>query len=81
MTDHENTATTTDTDHLILAADTNGDGKPDLWAKDTTGDGKADMFQFDTTGDGEVDITLANVDEAGVAEDVIEGDAGHPVEH
>ena len=75
MTTHENTSE----DHLLLAADTNGDGKPDLWATDTTGDGKADLFQFDTTGSGEPDITLIDVDEDGRAKHVVEGDAGHPV--
>ncbi|MEU6851074.1 hypothetical protein ABZ901_14225 [Actinacidiphila alni] len=67
-------------EHLLLSADTNGDGRPDVWMVDTTGDGKADLYQFDTTGDGTVDVTIVE-DEA--ADDggrtVVEGDGGHPV--
>jgi len=66
-------------DHTVLSADTNGDGKTDVWMTDTTGDGVADLIQFDTDGDGEVDISLVDVGEDGVAEQVVEGDAGHPV--
>ncbi|WEH26493.1 hypothetical protein [Streptomyces sp. AM 3-1-1] len=66
-------------DHVLLSADTNGDGKPDVWMTDTTGDGKADLYQFDTTGDGTVDVTVT--EEGGAAErrHVVEGDGGHPV--
>lgn len=69
-----------DTDHIVLSADTNGDGKTDVWMTDTTGDGVADLIQFDTDGDGEVDITLVDVGKDGMAEQVVEGDAGHPVD-
>ncbi|MFJ8843861.1 hypothetical protein ACIRFF_13260 [Streptomyces cyaneofuscatus] len=41
-----------DEHRVLLSADTNGDGKPDVWVTDTTGDGTADLYQFDTTGDG-----------------------------
>jgi hypothetical protein len=66
--------------HVLLSADTNGDGKPDVWMTDTTGDGKADLYQFDTTGDGEIDVTIVEQDEAPAAERiVVEGDGGHPL--
>ncbi|MFJ4674481.1 MULTISPECIES: hypothetical protein [Kitasatospora] len=66
-------------DHLLLSADTNGDGRPDVWLTDTTGDGKADLYQFDTTGDGEVDVTIVErSEEPGADRVVVGGDAGHP---
>jgi len=66
--------------HVVLAADANGDGKTDVWMTDTTGDGKADLYQFDTTGDGEVDVTMAErAEENGEDRVVVEGDGGHPV--
>lgn len=66
-------------DHVLLSADTNGDGKPDVWVTDTTGDGRADLYQFDTTGDGTVDVTVTE-EEDGAPEHrhVLEGDGGHP---
>jgi hypothetical protein len=67
-------------EHLLLSADTNGDGKPDVWMSDTTGDGKADLYQFDTTGDGTVDVTIVeDPDRSDSPRTVIEGDGGHPV--
>ncbi|WP_411104877.1 hypothetical protein [Streptomyces sp. cmx-4-9] len=65
--------------HVVLSADTNGDGRPDVWMTDTTGDGKADLYQFDTTGDGRIDVTIVErADEPGTDRLVIEGDGGHP---
>jgi hypothetical protein len=66
-------------DRVVLAADTNGDGKTDVWMVDATGDGTPDVFEFDTTGDGKPDVTLIDADHDGVAEQVLEGDGGHPV--
>ncbi|EFE74296.1 hypothetical protein K7395_25985 [Streptomyces filamentosus] len=67
-------------DHLLLSADTNGDGKPDVWMTDTTGDGRADLYQFDTTGDGTVEVTVVEgAEEPGTDRLVVEGDGGHPV--
>jgi hypothetical protein len=75
----EETAPTAEEDHLLLSADTNGDGKPDVWMTDTNGDGKADLYQFDTTGDGTVDVTIADLPGEGEEHRaVIEGDGGHP---
>ncbi|MEV7728748.1 hypothetical protein AB0P15_29000 [Streptomyces sp. NPDC087917] len=69
--------------HVVLSADTNGDGKPDVWMIDTTGDGKADLYQFDATGDGRIDVTMAEpadepAGEAAADRLVVEGDGGHP---
>ncbi|MEU7331430.1 hypothetical protein [Streptomyces parvus] len=67
--------------HLLLSADTNGDGRPDVWMTDTTGDGRADLYQFDTTGDGTVDVTVVEgAEEPGTDRLVVEGDGGHPQE-
>jgi hypothetical protein len=78
MTD--NTAETPAEEHLLLSADTNGDGKPDVWMSDTTGDGKADLYQFDTTGDGTVDVTIVEETDHGRPQRaVLEGDGGHPI--
>lgn len=68
-----------DEHHVLLSADTNGDGKPDVWMTDTTGDGVADVYQFDTTGDGTIDVTVVEgAEEPGTDRLVIEGDGGHP---
>ncbi len=70
-----------DEHHVLLSADTNGDGKPDVWVTDTTGDGTADLYQFDTTGDGKVDVTVVEgAEEPGTDRLVVEGDGGHPQE-
>ncbi|MCY0954654.1 hypothetical protein [Streptomyces sp. H27-S2] len=70
-----------DEHHVVLSADANGDGKPDVWMIDTTGDGKADLYQFDTTGDGRIDVTIAERDEeSGSDRLVVGGDGGHPQE-
>ena len=61
-------------------ADTNNDGKTDVWVVDTDGDGKADLFQFDTDGDGKVDITMVDIDEDGTPDEVVDGDGGLPPE-
>lgn len=75
----EKKASSTASGHLLLSADTNGDGKPDVWMTDTTGNGKADLYQFDTTGDGTVDVTIVDEPEDDAEHRaVIEGDAGHP---
>ncbi|WP_420037703.1 hypothetical protein ACN2WE_40530 [Streptomyces sp. cg28] len=68
-----------DEHHVVLSADANGDGKPDVWMTDTTGDGKADLYQFDTTGDGQIDVTIAETaDQAGGERVIAGGDGGHP---
>ncbi|MYV59024.1 hypothetical protein GTW37_05035 [Streptomyces sp. SID4931] len=59
----ETSVTQGDEHHVLLSADTNGDGKPDAWVTDTTGDGTADLYQFDTTGDGKVDVTVMEGEE------------------
>ncbi|MER7761794.1 hypothetical protein [Streptomyces sp. NPDC097619] len=65
--------------HLVLAADANGDGRPDVWMTDTTGDGTADLYQFDTTGDGSVDVSIIELaDGPGPDRVAVEGDAGRP---
>jgi hypothetical protein len=45
---------------------------------DTDGDGKADLFQFDTDGDGKVDVTMVDLDEDGNPDTVVDGDGGIP---
>src|SRR5690606_20547182 len=36
----------------LATADTDGDGKPDVWVADTDGDGKPDRFEVDLDKDG-----------------------------
>ena len=45
---------------------------------DTDGDGKADLFQFDTDGDGKVDTTMVDLDQDGKPDEVVNGDGGLP---
>jgi hypothetical protein len=47
---------------------------------DTDGDGKPDLFQFDTDGDGLVDITMVDLDQDGTPDAVVDGDGGIPPE-
>jgi hypothetical protein len=62
----------------LIANDTTGDGKPDVWVSDTDGDGKPDLFQFDTDGDGKVDITMVDLDQDGNPDAIVDGDGGLP---
>jgi hypothetical protein len=57
---------------ILVALDTNQDGKADIWVADTDGDGKADLYELDTDGDGEVDLRMVDVDQDGTPDKVVD---------